>query len=122
MANKLVIFHGNVKDVNEYLSSCAILCFPSLWEGFPNALIEALYCGLPIITTSRMRHLVDFIEHDINGLVVEDRYLMQSIQYLLGDSKKLKYYSENSFKKYELLAKKNPEKMWLKLIRSLEKK
>ena len=69
-----------------------------------------------------MRHLVDFIEHDINGLVVEDRYLMQSIQYLLGDSKKLKYYSENSFKKYELLAKKNPEKIWLKLIRSLEEK
>ena len=66
-----------------------------------------------------MCHLVDFIEHDINGLVVEDRYLMQSIQYLLGDSKKLKYYSENSFKNTNFSLK-NPGKMWLKLISSLE--
>ena len=110
---------GNIEEINHFMSSSSLLCFPSLWEGFPNALIEALYCGLPIVTSSRMRDLRSFIEHDINGLIVEDSRLFESIQYLVEEVEILDAYSKKSFEKYKLLAQHNPEQLWMNLIESL---
>lgn len=49
-----VIFHGGVahSQVIELLRSADIFCFPTAAsEGFPKAVLEALACGLPVITT-----------------------------------------------------------------------
>lgn len=34
-----------------FLKSLDIFCFPSLWEGFPSALIEAMAAGLPVVAS-----------------------------------------------------------------------
>ncbi len=34
-----------------FLRSLDIFCFPSLWEGFPSALIEAIAAGLPVVAS-----------------------------------------------------------------------
>ncbi len=34
-----------------FLNSLDIFCFPSLWEGFPTALIEAMAAGLPVVAS-----------------------------------------------------------------------
>lgn len=36
------------ESVAEFLSALDVFCFPSLWEGFSNALLEAMASGLPI--------------------------------------------------------------------------
>ena len=58
-----VIFHGQVghDEVLRLLRSADIFCLPtSASEGFPKAVLEALACGLPVITTrvSVLPHLL----------------------------------------------------------------
>ena len=42
---------GQVDDIGSYYSRYDALLLPSLYEGLPNALCEAMSCGLPVIAT-----------------------------------------------------------------------
>jgi glycosyltransferase involved in cell wall biosynthesis len=45
------IWAGHVGDVRDHLSAYDFLVHPSLSEGFPNAICEALAAGLPVVAT-----------------------------------------------------------------------
>lgn len=40
---------GHVPDVGDLRGAADIFCFPSLWEGMPLALLEAMAAGLPVV-------------------------------------------------------------------------
>lgn len=48
-----VTFHGKVdhKRVMSLLQRADLFCFPTSSEGFPKVVLEALACGLPVVTT-----------------------------------------------------------------------
>jgi len=46
-----VIFLGFQNNPYKYLSKATVFAFSSLFEGFPNAMLEAMACGLPIISS-----------------------------------------------------------------------
>jgi glycosyltransferase involved in cell wall biosynthesis len=58
--------HSEIKD---YLAAAEIFVFPTLFEGFSIALVEAMASGLPIITTP-VAAAVDLLQHGVNALFV----------------------------------------------------
>lgn len=49
--NSSVRFVGQVSDPKAYLQASDLFVFPSRSEGMPNALLEAMACGLPFVAT-----------------------------------------------------------------------
>lgn len=46
-----VIMTGYIKNPHSLILKCDVFAFPSLFEGFSNALLEALACKMPIVST-----------------------------------------------------------------------
>lgn len=65
-----VEFLGLKANVFSFLNSADIFVFPSLWEGMPISLIEAMATGLPIVATG-VGGIPDMIENNISGLIVD---------------------------------------------------
>lgn len=59
-------FLGYRKDVVDICFQSNIYIMPSMREGLPVASLEAMYCGLPLIT-SNIRGLVDIMENGVSG-------------------------------------------------------
>lgn len=62
-------FVGMVDNVVDYLQTSDVFSFPSRLEGSPNAILEALACGLPVIGTN-IGGIVDVINDGENGLLI----------------------------------------------------
>ena len=64
-----IIFAGYRKDAKALLHCADVFAFPSLQEGLPASLMEAMAVGLPIVA-SNIRGNNDLIEDGVNGLFV----------------------------------------------------
>ena len=62
-------FRGWVADVRPYLRTAVALVLPSRWEGQPNAVLEAMAAGCPVVA-SAVDGVVDLIEQGETGLLV----------------------------------------------------
>ncbi len=63
-------FLSKVLDGKKYLKAFDIYVLPSIKEGFPYALLEAMRAGLPIVTT-KVGGIPELIKNEKNGLLVE---------------------------------------------------
>ncbi len=82
-----VKFLGFRNDIPELLSVIDIFVLPSLWEGMPNVVLEAMSAGKPVIATDTGGSK-DIIDNGINGVLVEpgnSEALAEAILKLLED-------------------------------------
>jgi glycosyltransferase involved in cell wall biosynthesis len=65
-----VEFRGHVPVIQDLLRAADIFVLPSLQEGMPNSLLEAMACGLPPVGT-RIGGVEDIVTDGENGVLVE---------------------------------------------------
>lgn len=111
-----VVFLGVKEDVFSYLSESDIFVLPSLWEGMPISLIEAMGTALPIVAT-KVGGIPDMIEDRVNGLLVNiDVNEIAQAMLELADSYELrKQLGENAQKSSEQYSARNMTLKYLKL-------
>lgn len=63
---------GARSDICEFLSAIDVFVMPSLWEGQPIALLEALAMGKPCIATS-VDGIPEIITNEVNGYLVKPK-------------------------------------------------
>ena len=86
--NDSVEFLGLHRDVIPLLQKAWGFILPSRWEGMPNALLEAMSCGVPSIAT-RVSGSEDIIEDGVNGLLIEPEQpdqMAQALRRLIEDT------------------------------------
>jgi len=66
------VFGGFARDVARVVSAFDISVFPSLWEGTPLTVFEALAMGQPIVATDA-DGLVDVLTHEHDAIIVPRR-------------------------------------------------
>ena len=66
-----VQFIGELTDLVPLYAAADIFILPTIYDPFSNACLEALACGLPVITT-RSNGFSEIIEHGVNGSIVEN--------------------------------------------------
>ena len=67
-----VIFTDFRQDVPDLLQAVDIYCLPSLWEGLPIGVLEAMAMGKAVIA-SNIEANREIVEHNLNGLLVPPR-------------------------------------------------
>lgn len=68
--SKRVKFLGEVRDLVRVYAAADIFILPTIYDPFSNACLEALACGLPVITT-RANGFSEIIENGVHGSIVD---------------------------------------------------
>ena len=105
--NDNVIFCGLIHDPKPYYISAGIFVLPSIYEGTPNALLEAMAYGLPCIISDTLPGALEIVNNGVNGLVFQSGNkidLANKLQTLMnnpGLRKKLGLQARNSVKHFK---------------------
>ena len=70
--NNLFILHPQDKEIEKLFTQFEAFCLPSIYEGFPNVICEAMSCGLPIICSDVCDNGY-LVEQGVNGIVFNPR-------------------------------------------------
>ncbi|OGP76982.1 MAG: hypothetical protein A2W09_06125 [Deltaproteobacteria bacterium RBG_16_50_11] len=88
-----VEFLGFKKNPYKYISCSNIFVLSSLYEGFPNAVLEAMILGIPVISTRCPTGPEEIIVDGVNGVLVNpgnEKELADAIRDLLEDDQRRK--------------------------------
>lgn len=73
------------EDIFSWIMGLDVFCLPSLTEGCPNILMEAMSCGAPCVAT-RTGACDKLIDHGVSGLIVpwgDSKALAESIEFMI---------------------------------------
>ena len=100
-----VQFLGTRDDVYDLLKESDIFVLPSLYEGVPMTIIEAMGTGLPVIA-SAVGGVPNMIDDKKDGLLIQNNEgeLFQALQQIVEDNHLRQYISDNAMIKSSLFS------------------
>ena len=88
---------GTIKNnlLPEYLAKADIFLYPSIHDGFPSVIVEAMGCGLPVIAFDR--YGPEAVIDNKTGYVVKSEFeMLKKLKYLLSHEDILRKFSINA--------------------------
>lgn len=81
-----------IKNIHDYYPKYDAFCLPSFFEGYPNVIVEAMSCQLPVICSDVCENPV-IVENNVNGFLFDpynNDEIVSSIKqmYLLSDEQR----------------------------------
>lgn len=103
-SSQKIIFPGFVQNMPEILSSAAVYCSPSLREGLPFNVMEAMASGVPVVA-SRIKGHTDLIDNKKSGLLYnsgDTDALAAALDFMLKDEDSAREYALCAFDKVQI--------------------
>ena len=117
---KRVLVTGPQKDVKPFLAAADCFCLPSLYDPFPNAVLEALCSALPVVVTNAVG-IANALIHANAGLICnkEPVSIAQSLLQVWGEREAMSRNALHLSKNYDLA---KASQQWLALYNTLIEK
>jgi len=99
-----VTFTGWMDNPFKHLKKTDIFVLPSLWEGFPMAVLEAMACGVPVVAADSSGGIREVIEDGVNGILIEPGSpvaIADSVYALLSNKEKMERMTREAYKGIE---------------------
>lgn len=99
-----ISFVGKQKNIHEFYNNASLFVFTSEHEGFPNALLEALYFGIPTISTNCKHGPSELITNKKNGFLIpvgDQNMLQKKLSELMENEVLQNKFKENAMKTTE---------------------
>ena len=80
-----IFFKGTSERISEALQQSVAFLTASYVEGFPNSVLEACVCGLPIVAMECPGGTKEIVNHEVNGFLVDDegdfgKYVLKALE------------------------------------------
>lgn len=121
--DKRILFKGETSSINDEYISSDIFAFPSRYEGFPNALGEAMAAGLPSIVCRDCFSCTQLIQDGVTGLIAEPNAedIANKLKHLMGNVKLRESLGKNARKYAEKYDPKIIWDMWERILLDIAK-
>jgi glycosyltransferase involved in cell wall biosynthesis len=119
-----VHFPGKIKDPEQLLKNADLFVLSSFYEGFPNALAEAMAIGLPVISFDCPTGPRELIRNNTDGLLVppdDIPALAGAMDYLMTDGKERQRLAAHGPEILERFGVEKTMDMWENLISELSR-
>lgn len=116
-----VHFMGAQNNPYEFYGRAQIFVLPSLHEGTPNSLLEAMSCGVAPIISDACEGAKPYVENNISGLIFpinDSDALANALQTLINDDALREKIGQTAQEKVSALTQKSTADLWHEVLQS----
>lgn len=117
-----VHFPGNFKNPNRVLKNAELFVLSSRFEGFPMALVEAMSCGLPVVSFDCPTGPSDIITNRHDGILVpagDVLALVEAMDSMMEDDKKRLTLGQNAMRVTQTFSLEKVMEQWNDVIHAV---
>lgn len=110
---------GLQKDISKYLNPNWIFVSTSVFEGYPNALLEAMNAGLSCIHYDCPSGIGEILDNEVNGYLIpmnQNKIFSSKLKELFNDKAKRTLFGANARKSVQRLQVENIVDKWLEIL------